>query len=294
MSDVAQRLFHPDDGATLVRAPAAGDGHWAGAPSRADWRGIHLLTYRLRAPRPRRGYELRVARLDDDAVTDLCAIEAPSMSTASLERAALIANGDQLALYISLVDPADSRWRIEVLRASDPAAFNKSEREPVLDAAGTGTEGVKDPVIVREPGGLQMFASVASERATDADHSSGDTFSTPTVVSATGLARSDDGGDWRWQGIVLMPTPGRWDAFESRISCVLTDDLALYDGIARPEDNYRERTGIAQRGAHGTWRSVTPDGPVLRARYVCFDGERFFWEHELADGSHELRAGYPS
>lgn len=283
-------LFDPERGTTIVPAPGAGDGWWAGAPSRADWRGIHLLTYRLRAPRPRRGYELRVARIDGNVVTDLCAIEARSLPTPSLERAALVASGRELALYLSFVDPADSRWRIEVLRSSDPAAFDVDRRQPVLDARGTGTEGVKDPVVVGGPGGIHLFASVASVRARAADHSGGDTFNTPTVVSATGLARSQDGRGWRWQGIVLMPTPGRWDAFESRISCLLSGDLALYDGIARPEDNYRERTGIARRGADGTWRSVTSEGPALRARYVCFDGRRWFWEHELADGSHELRA----
>lgn len=286
-------LFDPDRGTALVRAPGAGDGWWAGAPSRADWRGIHLLTYRLRAPRPRRGYELRVARLDGDTVTDLCSIEARSLPTASLERAALIADGDGLALYISFVDPADSRWRIERLRASDPAAFDAGQREAVLDAASSGTEGVKDPVIVRERAGLRMFASIASVPALNADHSGGDVFSTSSVVSATGIAHSGDGRDWLWQGIAMMPTPGRWDAFEARISCLVGDGLALYDGIARPEDNYAERTGIARRGADGTWRSITPDGPALRARYACFDGDRWFWEHELADGSHELRVGYP-
>jgi len=33
---------------------------------------------------------------------------------------------------------------------------------------------------------------------------------------------------------------------------------------------------------------------VLPVRYVAFDGERFFWEHALPDGSHELRAAAPS
>jgi hypothetical protein len=33
---------------------------------------------------------------------------------------------------------------------------------------------------------------------------------------------------------------------------------------------------------------------VLPVRYVCFDGQRFFWEHALPDGSHELRAAVPS
>lgn len=282
-------LFDPEAGTTLVPAPGQGDGYWAGAPSRLDWRGIQLLTYRLRAPRPRRGYELRIARLDGETLVDLCSIGAASLPTASLERAALVSEGDALALYISFVDPADDRWRIEVLRSSDPARFDARDREPVFDAANTGTEGVKDPVIVPDGDGLRMFASVAAVRAAGADHSTGDAFNTPTVVSASGHARSDDGRAWRWQGIALMPTPGRWDAFESRISCLVAGDLALYDAIARPEDNYRERTGLAKRRADGTWQSIT-DGPLLHARYVCFDGSRFFWEHELADGSHELRA----
>ena len=278
---------------TLVTPPGAGAGFWAGAPSRASWRGVDLLTYRLRAPRPRRGYEVRVAQLDGDRVTDLRAIAAAELSSPSLERACLVARDDELLLYLSYVDPSDGRWRIDVLGASDPARLDATGARPALTAATTGTEGVKDPVIVHDAGGLLMYASVAIRRGSP-DHSSGDIFGTGTVRSATGLARSTDGRRWTWEGVVLAPSESGWDAYETRISCLLAPDVALYDGIARPEDNYAERTGVARRRADGRWERVTRDGPVLDARYVAFDGDRFFWEQALPNGSHELRAAAPS
>lgn len=292
---------------TLVTAPGTGPGWWAGAPSRATWRGVDLLTYRLRAPRPRRGYEVRVARLEGDRVVDLCAIAATRLSSPSLERACLVARERELLLYLSYVDPADGRWRIDVVGADDPARFDPGDARSVLTAASTGTEGVKDPVVVsaargtervRGPvrvgdgGALLMYASVAV-RDGSPDHGSGDVFATGTVRSATGAARSADGRHWRWEGVVLAPPRSGWDAYETRISCLLAPDLALYDGIARPEENYAERTGIARRTAAGRWERVTTDAPVLDARYTTFDGERFFWEAALPDGSHELRAAAP-
>ena len=287
------RLFDHRAGVTLVTSPGHGEGWWAGAPSRATWRGIELLTYRLRAPRPRRGYELRIARLDGDRVVDIAAIRAADLDSPSLERACLVALDDELHLYLSSVDRADGRWRIDLLTARDPSQFDTSTRELVLDADSTASEGVKDPVIVAERDGLAMYASVAVPAASP-DHTSGDVFGTGTVRSATGLARSADGRRWTWEGIVLHPPATGWDAYETRISCLVTPDLALYDGIARAEDNYAEQTGVARRGADGRWSRVTTDGPVLPVRYVAFDGARFFWEHTLPDGSHELRAAAPS
>ena len=278
---------------TLVTAPGTGAGWWSGAPSRASWRGIDLLTYRLRAPRPRRGYEVRIARLDGDQITDLSAIAAARLSSPSLERASLVAHGDELLLYLSYVDPADGRWQIGLLTASDAARFDAADLHPCLSAATTASEGVKDPVVVDDGSGLLMYASVAV-RSAPPDHTTGDIFGTGTVRSATGLARSTDGRRWTWEGVVLAPPDSGWDAYETRISCLLAPGLALYDGIARPEDNYAERTGIARRRADGRWERLTTDGPVLDARYVTFDGERFFWEQALPDGSHEVRAAAPS
>src|SRR5688572_32404058 len=101
------RLFDPDAGVTVVKPPGHGEGWWAGASSRATWRGTELLTYRLRAPRPRRGYEVRIARLDGDHVVDLAAIRAADLASASLERACLVASDDELLLFLSSVDRSD-------------------------------------------------------------------------------------------------------------------------------------------------------------------------------------------
>lgn len=287
------RPFDPARGVTLVTAPGHGEGWWAGAPSRATWRGVELLTYRLRAPRPRRGYEIRVARLDGDRVVDLTAIRAAHLASPSLERACLVAFDDDLLLYLSSVDRSDARWRIDLLTARDPAHFDPTSPQLVLSADSSASEGVKDPVVVAEGGHLAMYASVAVPAAAP-DHASGDIFGTGTVRSATGLATSADGRRWTWEGVVLSPPETGWDAYETRISCLLAPDVALYDGIALPQDNYSERTGIARRGADSRWRRVTTEGPVLPVRYVAFDGERFFWEHPLPDGSHDLRAAAPS
>ncbi|HEX4743842.1 MAG TPA: hypothetical protein VFW12_04135 [Candidatus Limnocylindria bacterium] len=251
------------------------------------------MTYRLRAPRPRRGYEIRVARLEGDRVIDLTAIRAAHLASPSLERACLVALDDELLLYLSSVDRSDGRWRIDLLTTRDPRQFDATSPTLVLSAASTASEGVKDPVVVADAAGLAMYASVAVP-ATPPDHTTGDVFGTGTVRSATGLARSADGRRWTWEGVVLSPPETGWDAYETRISCLLAPGLALYDGIARPEDNYEERTGIARRGTDGRWTRVTTDGPVLPVRYVAFDGERFFWEHPLPDGAHELRAAAPS
>lgn len=287
------RLFDHRAGVTLVTAPGQGEGWWAGAPSRATWRGIELLTYRLRAPRPRRGYEVRIARLEGDRVIDLTVIRAARFSSPSLERACLVVRDDELLLYLSSVDPSDGRWRIDLVSARDPSRFDATTPHRVLSASSTGTEGVKDPVVVSEGPDLLMYLSVAVRTAAP-DHTTGDIFGTGSIRSATGLARSTDGRAWSWEGVALRPPEEGWDAYERRISCLLAPDLALYDGIAHPEDNYAERTGIARRGDDGTWRSITPGAPVLDARYVTFDGARFFWEHALPDGSHELRAAAPS
>src|SRR5688572_21921427 len=214
------RLFDPEAGVTVVRPPGHGEGWWAGAPSRATWRGTELLTYRLRAPRPRRGYEVRIARLDGDRVVDLTAIRAAELTSPSLERACLVAHDDELLLFLSFVDPSDGRWRIDLVTASEPSRFDAASRTPVLSADSTASEGVKDPVVIPEDGGFSMHASVAVSTGRP-DHATGDVFGTGTVRSATGLAQSTDGRNWSWEGVVLLPPDHGWDAYETRISCLL-------------------------------------------------------------------------
>ena len=108
----------------------------------------------------------------------------------------------------------------------------------------------------------------------------------------TAVATSDDGLAWRWERTVLGPRPGTWDARGARVTAVLPDGRAFYDGRATKEENFHERTGVAEPAGSGL--AATGDGPVADVRYVDAlalrdGGWRLYYEAPLPDGSHELR-----
>jgi hypothetical protein len=301
-------LFDPA-GVTVVAAPAAAPGHWAGAPSALATPERILLAYRLRAPRPARGYALRIAASDDGRTfRDVWSARKEEIGSPSLERACLAAVPSGVRLYVSSVDPADGRWRIDVIEADRAEHLDVASRQPALTAAAAGVESVKDPVVIRDGGRWLMFASFGSRalRAApgrdDVLHASGDALSTGQLLSCTGLATSDEGLAWRWEGPALVPTGHGWDGFETRISAVVRRGagwLALYDGIATIDDNYEERTGIATSSDLRRWERETVDGAALRSphgsgslRYACLvrAGGRTLAYFELAraDGAHDL------
>lgn len=161
----------------VVREPErAGPGYWAGCPGilyEPD-RQRFLLSYRQRRPRgtaPDRGWRCALAASSDGVrFDDIWEIRKGELGTASMERFCLIpASGGGYRLYISYVDPADNRWRIDVLEAADPASFAVRSARPALTAAGTGTgtgtEGVKDPYVLRIGPVTYLFASFAAARA---------------------------------------------------------------------------------------------------------------------------------
>ena len=222
-----------------------------------------------------------------------------------MERFVLARAAAGYTLYVSFVDPADSRWRIDAVDAIDPARFDVATRRPVLTAASTGTEGVKDPVLVRAPDGEHLLASFAVARAElppDA-HATQDIYNVGATTHPTGLAmRSGEGESFVWHGEVLGVGTG-WDRYQARIGSVVAVPggwLGTYDGSASHEENYEERCGLAasrdlcrweRRTQNGPW--ITGPGPSGSVRYVDLqriDGAWWCWaEVTRPDGAHELR-----
>lgn len=307
-------LFDPDAGTTVVEPPGTGPGWWAGAPG-ALWTGEHVyLVYRLRRPRPERGGEVRLARSDDGITFEtIWTARREEFSTTSIERCAIVQIDEALwRLYVSYVDGADGRWRIDLLEAPAPDAFDPSRARTVLTAASTGTEGIKDPWLCRIGDEWQMLVSYAPTPEETADaaqmHGTNDVYNTGLTKSLTGLATSEGGRTWHWQGSVLAPPETGWDTYATRLNSVaVTADglLGFYDGSASVAENYEERCGLAIADDPRQWRRLSEDGPAVGAsrgpgsvRYVetvqTADWTRFYYEYTRPDGSHELRTSLVS
>ena len=109
----------------------------------------------------------------------------------------------------------------------------------------------------------------------------------------TAYATSPDGLAWTWHGTALgrAPALGRRGV---RLTALLPDGGAAYDGRASKEENFRERTGLARAGERLGTFTATGTSPVADVRYLDVvaapgGGHRLFYEAPLPDGSHELR-----
>jgi len=306
-------LFDPAVGTTIVPPEHEGRGWWAGAPSitydaeTATW----WLYYRLRKPRELgRGAECRIARSFDGIHFETAwRASKTEFESPSIERACLIKDlNGRFRLFISYVDPADNRWRVDQMIAASPDSFEPENRQPVLTAADIGAEGVKDPwvvVIGRLYHMLLSYAPSVGRRnvTTEQMHATGDVYNTGLTKSHTGLATSADGDLWHWQGDVLSPPEGGWDSYATRLGCLVWTPPAFtgfYDGSASVEENYEERTGLVISTDLRTFTRATPNGPVLVSphasgslRYLdalVLGGHLWcYYEYALPDGSHELR-----
>ena len=271
----------PGTGRPAVAVPAPGPGCWTGAPSAAlDDDGAVLLAYRVRDVE-RRGAAVVLARAaDGERFEPIATLDKDRFGAESLERPALVRTDGGWRLYVCCATPGSTHWWIDALDARDPAALAEAEARTVLP--GDERTGVKDPVVRRE--GTRWRAWVCCHPLEDAGEEDRMT---------TALATSDDGLAWRWEGTVLGPRHGAWDARGSRVTAVLPDGRAFYDGRATKEENFSERTGVAEP-ATGGLLSATGEGPVADVRYLDVlalpdGGRRLYYEAPLPDGSHELR-----
>jgi hypothetical protein len=301
--------------ARVIREPVGHEsGYWAGAPGvfYATEEKAWYLTYRIRRPRgiaPDRGGEARIARsVDLHTWEDVWSVTKDQFSSASIERCALYKQpGAQWRYFASYVDPEDGRWCVSVLEAPEISRLAPANARPLFKAHAFGLEGIKDPWIFAEGGIFYMFLSVAlpTPQTRSQSHSTLDIYNTGECVSATGLATSSNLVDWSWQGVVFAPERGtsKWDQYCRRINSIVPyrgNYVAYYDGSASHLENYEEKTGLAVSSDLRTWRTNTPNAPLLTSphasgsfRYVdasiLGDTIHVFYEFARPDGAHDVR-----
>lgn len=308
------RRFDPEQGEVVMEPESAGAGYWVGCPGvlYEPQRQRFLLTYRQRRPRgvgSERGWRCAIAESTDGLhFSDVWSVTKEEIGTSSMERFSLLPTPDGgYLLYISYVDPSDNRWRVDVLEASEPGAFDVSKAEPVLTAASTGTEGVKDPYALRVGPAVYLIVSFAAPKGFDDEarasaHSTADIYTSGTTTAPTGLATSIDGRDFAWHG-EIMPVGDGWDRYQTRLNSVAAVDggfLGFYDGSADETENYEERCGVAVSFDLRSWQRLTPHEPWISSphstgslRYldtVHVDSQWWaYYEYVRPDGAHELR-----
>jgi hypothetical protein len=269
-------------GVVAVPAPAAGDGNWVGAPSAAADGDGFVVAYRARTA-AERGAAVVVARSEDGVrLEPVATLEKGRFGAESLERPAIVRTaGGGWRLYVCAATPGSKHWWIDALDADDPAGLADADRRTVFP--GDDRTGVKDPVVRRTADGWHAWIcchplDLAGEE---------DRMTTAYATSADGLA-------WTWHGTALAPRPGTWDARGARLTALLPDGGAAYDGRASKAENFGERTGLARAGdGPGTFVAAGAE-PVAGVRYLDLvaapgGGHRLFYEAPLPDGSHELR-----
>jgi hypothetical protein len=292
-SQLASLAPSPELSVVAIKPPGSEAGTWAGAPSAVRDGDQIVLAYRLRRPVGHgRGYAVAIARSGDGVHFEtIQVITKDEMDTESLERPAVVRTpSGAWRLYVSCATWGTKHWRVELLEAPAPDAFDTRQRAVVLP--GDAVTAVKDPVIRHEAGTWHLWASV---------HPLDDPAGTDRMT--TDYATSLDGIEWTWHGHALSPRPGEWDSRGVRVSAVrfgAGEIVAYYDGRASVAENYEERTGVAV-GASPDALTAVGGVPVGAAsdgrgglRYVDIvdlgnGRERWYYELTRPDGLHELR-----
>jgi hypothetical protein len=275
----------PGDGraALAAAAPGVGAHHWAGASSAAladD--GSFVVAYRARVTAEDYAATV-VGRSEDGAdLETVVTLDKDRFEAMSMERPALVrTETGRWRLYVCSATPNSKHWWIDALEADEPEGF--ADAEPRTVFPGDDEFGVKDPVVRLADGVWQAWICCHPLDEPDEEDR-----------MITKYATSRDGLDWEWQGTALAPRPGRWDSRGARVTAVLSDGRAAYDGRATKDENWFERTGLAGSAGERGRLVQTNDEPISHVRYLDVlplpgGGYRIWYEAPLPGEAKELR-----
>jgi hypothetical protein len=262
-------------------APGHGPGYWAGASSATlDEDGTFVIGYRVRNGHDGAA-ETVIARSEDgERFTTVATLEQTEFGAKSMERPSLVrTDTGRWRLYVCCADPASPHWWIDVLEADEPEGFAAESARTVFP--GDRLTGVKDPLVQRTSQGWRAWICChLLDEPGEEDRMN------------TVYATSEDGLRWEWHGVALEGRPGAWDARGARVTTVLPDGRAAYDGRATAEENWFERTGLAYESGEPR-RLLHADREPVDVRYLDVlplpdGGFRIYYEARLPDESHEL------
>jgi hypothetical protein len=273
---------------TIATAPGSGPGFWAGAPGVAPHpEGGFVVAYRVRNGHD--GVDENVIAIARDGVTLAEVARFPATRfdggrwverPAIVELPAVDGRGGGWRLYVCIGGPASKMWWVEVIDSPtlEGLATAASTRTLALDSL----HAVKDPIVTHVGGVWHAWPTI---------HLLDEPGEEDRMNSA--YATSTDGLEWTWHGTVLEGRPGEWDARGARLTSILADGRAAYDGRASAEENWFEKSGIAVPDVDGI-RFTGTGGPIADVRYLTVaslegGGYRIWYEARLPDESHELR-----
>jgi hypothetical protein len=266
-----------------VPAPGAGPGYWAGAPGVAQAEdGTFVIGYRVRNGHDGNDQTVVAVSADGERLQTVAVLDESYFGAMAVERPSVVRRADGgWRLYVCCATPESKHWWIGAMDADDLDGLAGADVRRVFP--GDELNAVKDP-IVRRVGG-QWHAWICChllDQPGEEDRMN------------TAYATSDDGLEWQWHGTVLEGRPGRWDARGTRLTCVLPDGRAAYDGRRTAEENWFERTGLARSTARPGGLEHAAEEPVADVRYLEAvplpgGGHRIWYEARLPDESHELR-----
>lgn len=270
------------DAVTIAEAPGRGPGFWAGAPAVAPLpEGGFAIAYRVR-----NGHdgvdELVIARSPDgEQLHEEARIPGTRIAGGQwLERPAILSTPNSWRVYFGVGHPASKRWWVVAL--DSPTLAGLADAEPVPTMQRDDEVTVKDPIVVLDGEQWRAWVCIHPLDVPGAEDR-----------MRTDLATSADGFAWDWHGTVLTGRVGEWDERGARMTSLLPDGRALYDGRRNAAENWFERTGVAVPDGGG-FRGVGE--PIADVRYLTvapvFGGTRIWYEARLPDETHELRTEF--